>query len=115
MFLGTAIVMLEVPIEIDNRGELKDGIMTMNKHNYYCEVYKNTLGEKIDVKTFETLEEFQDYCNDFDLRARISMQVYNYKVAFKNSKPKFKQDEYTFKCIEREFKPPYRVLVKSIR
>ena len=115
MVLGSAIVMLEVPIDIDNNGELKDGIMimTMNKHNYYCEVYKEPLGEKIDVKAFENLEEFQDYCYKFDLQARILMQIYNYKIAFGNSKPTFKQDEYTFKRIERQFKQPYRVLVKK--
>lgn len=115
MVLGSAIVMLEVPIDMDNNGEIKDGIMimTMRKNDYYCELYKEPLGEKMDVQTFETLEEFQDYCNDFYLQARISMQVYNYKVAFKNSKPTFKQDEYTFKRFEREFKQPYRVLVKK--
>ena len=113
MVLGSAIVMLEVPIDMDNNGELKDGIMimTMKKNDYYCEVYTEPLGEKMDVQTFETLEEFQDYCYDFDLRARILMQIYKYKIAFKNSKPTFKQDEYTFKRIEREFKQPYRVLV----
>lgn len=115
MVLGNAVVMIEVPTDMDNNGEFKDGIMimTMRKNDYYCELYKEPLGKKIDVQTFETLEEFQDYCNDFDLRARISMQVYKYKVAYKNSKPTFKQDEYTFKRIEREFKQPYRVLVKK--
>ena len=41
------------------------------------------------------------------------MQIYNYKIAFKNSKPKFKQDEYSFKRIEIEFNQAYRVLVNK--
>ena len=85
----------------------------MKKNDYYCEVYTEPLGEKIEVKTFETLEEFKDYYYDFDLRARILMQIYNYKIAFKNSKPKFKQDEYSFKRIEIEFNQDYRVLVNK--
>lgn len=115
MVLGSAIVMLEVPIDMDNNGELKDGIMimTMKKNDYYCEVYTEPLGEKIEVNTFETLEEFQDYCYNFDLQARILMQIYNYKIAFENSKLKFKQEEYSFKRIEEEFNQAYRVLVKK--